>query len=121
MKAGLILLFISVFLGACGQLLLKFATLKMGEISLEWPAIPYTLMHIFRNPWVLTGILFFISSMVLWIKVISGMELSKAYPSISISYIIVFLFSILFFKEAVTATKIVGFFLILAGVFFLHQ
>lgn len=121
MKAGLILLFISVFLGACGQLLLKFATLKMGEISLEWSAIPYTLNQIFRNPWILTGILFFASSMILWIKVISGMELSKAYPSISISYIIVFVFSILFFKETVTTSKVLGFSLILSGVFFLHR
>ncbi len=121
MSSGFLLLLISVSLGACGQIFLKFATNSIGEIHLEWPTIPSLLMQLFRNPWVLAGIILFVSSMVLWMKVISDMELSKAYPSISISYIIVFIFSIIFFKEAVTASKVFGFFLIIAGVFFLHR
>lgn len=49
------------------------------------------------------------------------MELSKAYPSISLSYIIVFVFSVLLFKETVTLTKVMGILLVSIGVFFLHQ
>ena len=121
MKSGLMLLFLSVSLGACGQIFLKVAVGKMGEIRLNWPELPGTVLQILGNPWTLAGICFFVTSMILWVKVISGMELSKAYPSISFSYIIVFIVSVLFFKEAVTFSKVFGFVLILAGVFFLHQ
>jgi multidrug transporter EmrE-like cation transporter len=115
------LLFIAIFLGASGQILLKYATERMGEINLEWSAIPFTLLNIFRSPWIITGICFFVASMILWIKVISTMELSKAYPSISLSYIIVFVFSVLLFKETVTLTKVIGMVLVSIGVFFLQQ
>ena len=93
----------------------------MGEVNLKWSALPFTLLTIFRNPWTITGLCFFVTSMVLWIKVISTMELSKAYPSISLSYIIVFVFSVLLFKETVTLTKVMGILLVSIGVFFLHQ
>jgi multidrug transporter EmrE-like cation transporter len=93
----------------------------MGESNLAWPSIPYALMRIFWNGWALSAIFCFVASMVLWIKVIASMELSRAYPSVSISYIMVFLFSVLFFKEAVSGSKLLGFSMILAGVFFLHR
>lgn len=120
MNSNLLFLFASIVLGASGQILLKFAVNRMDQINLAWPNTINTIIHIFTNPWIMTGILCFVSSMVLWIKVISSMELSKAYPSISLSYVIVFIFSIYLFNEAISPGKIIGLILVLAGVFFLH-
>lgn len=120
MSSNLIYLFISIALGASGQVLLKFATNRLGEINLVWPHTIDTIIHIFSSPWVLTGIFCFVSSMVLWIKVISSMELSKAYPSVSLSYIVVFIFSVFLFNESISPGKIVGLLLVSLGVYFLH-
>ena len=70
---------------------------------------------------IITGILFFVSSMILWIKVISTMELSKAYPSVSLSYVVVFVLSIFLFSETVSPDKIIGLILVSAGVYCLHM
>jgi len=120
MSANYIYLFASIFLGACGQVLLKYGVNQLGRISLAHSELFRTLFGIFTNLWIDTGIVFFVTSMVLWIKVISTMELSKAYPSVSLSYLIVFLFSIVLFHETVTVDKIMGVFLVAAGVYFLN-
>ncbi|MDD3269841.1 MAG: transporter, partial [Syntrophomonadaceae bacterium] len=85
MNSNLMFLLSSVILGAVGQVLLKMGVNHLGRINLNWPALIPTIFDIFTNIWIITGICCFVSSMILWIKVISGMELSKAYPSVSIS------------------------------------
>jgi len=120
LKAQLLWLFSSIFLGAGGQILLKYGVNQMGEIDLSRTGIIFTILNIFTNLFVISGICFFVASMILWIKVISTMELSRAYPSVSLSYIIVFLFSIAVFDESVTAGKMTGMILVIAGVYFLN-
>jgi multidrug transporter EmrE-like cation transporter len=117
----LVFLFSSVLMGACGQILLKCGVNRLGQVILGWPEILNTLFQIFTNIWIVTGIMFFVSSMILWIKVISTMELSKAYPTVSLSYIIVFILSVFLFSETVTPDKIIGLILVSAGVYCLHM
>jgi len=121
MRMELIFLGSSILMGACGQVLLKCGVNRLGQINLNWPEILNTIFRIFSNIWILTGILFFVSSMILWIKVISTMDLSKAYPSVSLSYIIVFIMSIFLFHESISLDKIIGLLLISAGVYCLHM
>jgi ABC-type antimicrobial peptide transport system permease subunit len=120
MRTGFLWLLASILLGACGQLLLKSGVNRLGQINLTQKEILNTIFHIFTNPWVITGIICFVTSMILWIKVISNMELSRAYPSVGLSYLIVFIFSITWFHEAVTAEKVVGMILVCCGVYFLN-
>jgi len=121
MRVDLIWLFVSVFLGACGQILLKFGVNQLGSINMGKTEIIQTLFRIFTNVWIDVGIICFVTSMVLWIKVISTMELNKAYPTVSLSYIIVFIFSVVLFHESVSMDKVVGLVLVSAGVYFLNM
>ncbi len=120
MNSEYVFLFLSIALGACGQVLLKFGVNSIGKINLAWPQIMATISHIFTNVWIIGGITCFVSSMILWIKVISTMELSKAYPTVSISYILVFLLAVLLFNETVSSAKILGLIMVSAGVYFLN-
>jgi multidrug transporter EmrE-like cation transporter len=120
LKTYLFLAF-SILLGASGQLLLKFSVINMGTINLSWGTLLPTVTKIFTNGWILLGLLLFGTSMVFWIKVISTMELSRAYPSVSLSYVLIFAFSIILFKEEVTSWKVLGLLSILMGVFLLHR
>ncbi len=120
-KIDFLFLLTSILLGACGQILLKFAVGRLGPVILGWPEVFSTLIKIFLNGWVVLGITFFVASMVLWIRVISNMELSRAYPSVGLSYCLVFISSVVIFKETVNLNKIVGLISILFGVYFLHR
>jgi len=52
----------------------------------------------------------------LWIKVLSKVELSYAYPMVSLGYVLIMIFSYFFFKENITPIRIVGVVLIMIGV-----
>lgn len=114
-------LIMSIVLGASGQLILKLASVSLKTVNLQFSALPHTILKVFTNGWILSGLLLFATSMLIWLKVISTMELSRAYPSVSLSYVIVFIFSILIFKEAITPLKIIGLLSICFGVYLMHQ
>lgn len=114
-------LFSSILLGACGQVLLKIAANSIGEVNLHPPDLLNTVFKIFSNGWILLAVFFFVLSMLLWIKAISSMELSKAYPTVSLSYLIVFGLSVFIFKETVNWEKVLGLIFVSLGVFFLHH
>jgi drug/metabolite transporter (DMT)-like permease len=51
-----------------------------------------------------------------WMLAISRLELSHAYPFVSLSFVLVLLLSALFFGESVSTEKLLGVTLIIAGV-----
>ncbi|MBC2425350.1 SMR family transporter, partial [Clostridium beijerinckii] len=55
-------------------------------------------------------------SFLLWIKVLSKVELSYAYPMVSLGYVLVMLFSYFIFKENITPLRILGIAFIILGV-----
>lgn len=121
MRADLILMLSSIFIGACGQIILKMAASSLQNIDLSLGNLPQTLFRIITNGWIPLGLVFFLTSMILWLKVISHMELSRAYPSVSLSYFVVFLFSVLFLKESLDTYKMLGLISICFGVFLIHR
>lgn len=101
--------------------MLKLSVTKLGNIDLSLNHLLPMLVKIFTNGWLLLGLACFASSMILWLKVISTMELSRAYPSVSLSYVIVFIVSVILFKEGVSMEKIGGVLCIILGVFLLQR
>ena len=74
------------------------------------------LARIFSIPEIIIGFACFGISAVLWLVVVSRMEVSYAYPLVSISYIIVLVVSYFWFGEQVTVGRVVGVLLICSGV-----
>jgi len=116
MKPNYILLFASILLGSGGQLLLKLAANSMSNEMYgrgDWVASAGRLL---MNRNFLAGAVLFAGSMLLWLSVIAKMELSRAYPTVSLSYLLVFAASVIIFGETVTACKVAGLVAILLGV-----
>ena len=111
---NLALIFTSILLGAMGQILLKKGMLVYGAVDASriWSQI----FHVLMVPHILIGLVCFSGSFVLWLSVISRNEISYAYPMVSVSYVIILAVSAYWFKEQVTAVRILGVALILSGV-----
>jgi len=110
----LILLLVSIGLGATGQLLFKAATQTMAPFSDLGVAGLLTTM--FTSPKILGGFACFFISAVLWIVALKSVALSTAYPMVALSYIIIFTGSYFLFGEAVTWRHWAGAALIVAGI-----
>lgn len=105
---------VSIALGSIGQMILKIASaeVKTGNILL--------LVLSLINHKIIAAISCFVISMFLWIFVLKKLELSVAYPMVSLGYVFVMLLSYFFLQEQLFFTKILGTALIVAGVVVLN-
>lgn len=100
----------SVVLGVIGQIFLKQG---MRGFSGNFSTLFF---HIFQNPFVLLGFFLYFLSSLIWLKMLSKVELSYAYPMISLGYIFIVFLSWLVFKENISLWRWIGVILISVGV-----
>lgn len=105
-----ILLFAAIVLGVVGQLLLKQGMSKRPGFQLQ------ELLHLVRDPAVVGGFLSYGFSVLIYFKVLETVDLSLAYPTVSLGYVLIILFSKVFFKESVSRARWAAVFIICLGV-----
>lgn len=111
---GIPLILAAVFLGAIGQIVMKRGMQLYGEVSAT--SVWSQLVPILKTPQVTIGLLCYAVSAVLWIAVVSNVDLSLAYPMVSLAYVVVFVASWLFLGEHISPLRLVGLLIIVAGV-----
>ena len=118
---NILIIFSSCILLVSGQVLWKIGLNKIGPFSLFDENIHLKLYQIFTNYLIILGLIIFAIATILWFQVLSQVELSTAYPIMSLSYVIGVLIGIFFFNESLELTKILGLTLIVIGIFFLSR
>jgi multidrug transporter EmrE-like cation transporter len=88
---------------------------KFGEVTFD-NNILTTIMKIFLLPNVIIGLLFYAVSTVFWLIALSKIELSVAYPMLSMGYILLMILSYFLLNESITMYKVIGTLLVVAGV-----
>ena len=111
----IVLMLISVFLGAIGQVLVKYGATSL-ELNFAGGFLIKSILSILRNVPVMCGIISYGVSFLLWIKVLSKVELSYAYPMVSMGYVLIMFFSYFIFKEHISFIRILGVGFIIIGV-----
>lgn len=118
-----LLIVFSVVLGVGGQIALKYGVKLVsgaeGLGSLDSKSVVGFLGGAATNGYVLLGFVLYLVSALSWLIILSRVDLSLAYPLISIGYIIIVVLSKFIFDEPVTSFRIIGTLLVCTGVFFL--
>ena len=114
-----LLILFSVTLGAIGQIALKKGISLVDFTFLNVSKAIISLEEAFKNPFIILGFSLYGISAVSWLVVLSRVELSYAYPMISISYILVVLLSRLILHEPLSFSKLVGTLIICLGIWIL--
>ena len=91
------LLLVGIILGVTAQLSLKKGVDQVGVQKLF-----SSFRKLALNPFIILGFLSYGISLLLWLVILSKLELSYAYPMISSGYFFVALASVVFFKEKVS-------------------
>ncbi len=99
MPLWLPLALVSITLGAVGQFLLKLAAQSLGQVSLLGPHMGASLLRLALNPYFLIGLVCFVSSMLLWVRVLTAAPLNTSYPLVSLGYVLVAVMSWVFLGE----------------------
>ncbi|MES2490142.1 MAG: EamA family transporter [Pseudomonadota bacterium] len=111
------LIVFGVMLNAAAQLLLKAGTRTIGQFEFSaanvWP-IGWSMA---TNPHIVGGLSCYVVSVIVWIMALSRVEVSIAYPMLSLGYIVNAIFAWYLFGEAITVTRVVGMGIIIIGVY----
>lgn len=110
-----------IILGVAGQLLLKHGMLLMGRQELEVEGFFPIVWRMISSPYVICGVLIYGVSTFFWLLTLSKVDLSYAYPFLSLSYVLIFLLSWMIFKEHIPPSRIFGMLVVCIGVFFISR
>lgn len=103
----------TVFLSACAQVLLKIGASKGGDDPLSGGM--QGVLGIIFSAQVMLGVFIYAASVLIWLWVLSQVELSVAYPFVGISFIFTLLFGYFLLNEPVNLMRVLGTLLIAGG------
>jgi len=111
----------TVMTNAAAQIMLKFGMISLGPLNFTADTLVQRIFQIVFNPWVFGGLTVFVISMASHLYVLSKVDLSFAYPFLSLAYVAVALFAWAVFKEDLGTLKIAGIAFICIGTVLIAQ
>jgi drug/metabolite transporter (DMT)-like permease len=117
MRYSLLIIVVSVSLGVVGQLSLKVGMNRVGAIDAASLARPMeTLAQVVSTPLVWLGLGCYGVSALLWLVILSRLELSRAYLMLASMYVLIPLVSWLFLGERIPPMRWLGMIVVVVGV-----
>jgi multidrug transporter EmrE-like cation transporter len=115
MTSAYVFVALTVLLTVYGQLVIKWQTGKAGTFPESLGARAEYLITFLANPWVISSLFAAVVAAFAWIAALSHLDLSRAYPFVSASFVLVLVLSAIVFGESITVPKIAGALLIVLG------
>src|SRR5437879_1707449 len=98
----------TIILTVYGQVIIKWQVLKAGSL----PPLPTDkvifLLKLLLNGWILSALAAALVAALAWMAAMTRMQLSQAYPLVSLSFVLVVLLSGIFFGEPLGWNKWAG-------------
>jgi len=117
MNRYLPLILLGVFLNAFAQIALKQGMRTIGHFAFSLENILPVGTRVMLNPFIFAGLLCYVISVVIWLLALSRVEVSYAYPLLSVGYIVAAFAGQTLFNEALTPVRWAGILVICFGVF----
>jgi multidrug transporter EmrE-like cation transporter len=107
----------SISLSVLAQILLKKGMTKVSMFSVDTSNSFFPLLKsVIFNSSIIFGFSAYFLSAGIWLLVLSKVDVSKAYPFVSLGFIGTMVCAYIFLQEPITPQKIAGTLLVLAGV-----
>jgi multidrug transporter EmrE-like cation transporter len=119
--AAFALVLIGVLLNAVAQLALKASVNDTGIINLDLQSLLSSAGGLASNLWLWLGLACYAISVVVWILALSRVDVSIAYPMLSIGYIVNAIAAWHLFDEPMNIGKVAGIGIIIVGVYILAR
>lgn len=110
------LIVFGVMLNAAAQLALKQGMRNIGYFDFRLDSFGRVLLAVATSPYILAGLSCYIFSVAVWLLVLSRVEVSYAYPLLSIGYIVTAFAGWYFFNESMGVMRWAGIIVICLGV-----
>lgn len=115
------LILTGVLLNAAAQLLLKAGMSRVGHFAFSLQNTLPIAIKVASTPEIALGLLSYVVSVVIWMLVLSRVEVSFAYPLVSIGYIVTAVAAYFLFNENLSLVRIIGILVIMLGVYLMTR
>lgn len=109
-----LLLLMSIICSTGGQFFLKAGAIKLGRVNMS-NALTH-ILNILLTPELMTGLICYGLGAVLYILLLTRVDLSIVGPSISLTYVFSVLMGRFIFREFIPVTRVIGLGFIVCGV-----
>ena len=116
-----LLILVGVLLNASAQLLLKAGMTQIGHFAFSGANILPISLKVLQTPTILGGLFAYVVSVGVWLLVLSRVNVSYAYPMLSIGYVVNAVAAYYLFGEDISIIRMTGIFVIIAGVYLVSQ
>lgn len=114
----IVIFLLSGSLAVIGNTLLKSGMNGIGGFDVSANSFIPTLLKFAASWKIIVGFTLYGASSFLYLKLISGIEVTRIYPMlVAYMFIVLLLLGSLFLKESITVTKVAGILIIIAGIF----
>lgn len=111
-----------IIFAAGGNLLLKAGMTHVGNVTLTQLSVVQYILQTISQPTIVIGVVLYIVSFVMWLALLSMMEISAVYPIfVSAAFLIVMAGSVVWFNENVNALRIIGTLVVALGIFIVSR
>jgi drug/metabolite transporter (DMT)-like permease len=113
--AGHVYILLTLLFTVYGQLVLKWQMGRSGSMPEGGIDKVLFLLQQFFNPWIISGLFAAFLASLAWMAAMTRFELNYAYPFMSLAFVIVMLFSVLFLNESLTLRSVLGTVMVVSG------
>lgn len=106
----------TVLLTVYGQLILKWRLNQINLPTAVWEKAIFLVKLVF-DPYVFSSFLSAFLASLTWMAALKEFDLSRAYPIMSLSFVLVLIAGHFFLNEPISVGKLIGTLLILSGIF----
>ena len=107
----------AIMLLSAGQTFLKIGLNKIGGFTLTDGLSSF--LRLLTTSWIITGLVCYGLSTILWLDVLSKLDFSLAFPMMGLTYVFTLFIGYFVFQETIGLERILGVILVLFGLFFL--
>jgi len=115
------LILLGVMLNALAQITLKQGMRTIGHFGFSLDNIFPILVKVGTNPFILAGLVCYVVSVLVWLMVLSRVEVSFAYPLLSVGYIVTAIAGFWLFNENMGLVRWMGILIICLGVYLITR
>jgi multidrug transporter EmrE-like cation transporter len=115
------LILLGVLLNAGAQLLLKAGMNQIGHFDFSIANMVPIGLRVAATPPIVVGLFAYVFSVIVWLLVLSRVQVSYAYPMLSIGYVVNAVAAYYLFGEDLSIIRIMGIVVIIAGVYLISR
>jgi multidrug transporter EmrE-like cation transporter len=115
------LILVGVLLNAFAQVLLKKGMLSIGYFHFNFENFFSVFRKVAINSSILAGLASYVISVAVWLLVLARVEVSYAYPFLSVGYVVVTVMGYFIFQENLSWMRVIGIGIIIVGVLLLSR